>query len=186
MVHLSDWDRSGLETVLVEGDEDNTNLEGQETTYLVPMQPNGTEVLFITRMTAHVTWSDETTPPTSLPAIGYTNQPDGFMLRIVVQEGIGLWESPLEFNTIGQSHEITFDVDLVEELGGPVAVANPQGAKYLPEGYVQAARVDFVVITEDCGEWTTSDPRPDIGDGGNHYSFQWSVEYQIGSTTKGP
>jgi hypothetical protein len=150
------------------------------------MQANATEVIFVTRLTGHVTWSDETSPPTSAPAIGYTNQPDAFMLRIIVQEGLGEWETGLVFNSIGQQAEIDIDIDLVEELGSPIAVANPQGAKYLPESYAQMIRIDFIVITEDCGPWTTSDPRPDIGDGGNHYTFEWSVEYQVDSTVKEP
>jgi hypothetical protein len=47
-------------------------------------------------------------------------------------------------------------------------------------------RIDFIVSTEDCGPWTTDDPRPNIPDGANHYTFDWSVEYQVDSTTKAP
>ncbi len=185
-IPVSEWDRSGLETEVDSTSSDNTNLVGQNSPYLVRIQADASEVIFVTRLVGHVTWSDETSPPTSAPAIGYTNQPDGFKLRIIIQDGLGEWETELVFNTIGQQAEITIDIDLVEELGAPIAVASPQGAKYLPEPYYQMIRIDFIVSTEDCGPWTTDDPRPNIGDGGNHYTFEWSVEYQVDSTTRAP
>ncbi len=186
MVPISDWDRSGLDTQTLADNEENTNLEGQNTPYLVTFTANTSEVIFITHLTGHVDWTDETTPPTQLPAVGYVNEPDGFQLKIVIQDGFGEWESDLVFNVIGQAGSNDISVDLEAELGAPIAVSTPEGASYLPEGYVQMLRIDFIVFTEDCGEWTTTDPRPSIGDGGNHFTFDWSVDYQVDSTTKEP
>jgi hypothetical protein len=183
---ISDWDRSGLDIQTIADYEENTNLEGQNTPYLVTFTANASEVIFVTHLTGHVDWTDESTPPTQLPAINYVNEPDGFQLRIVIHDGFGTWESDLVFNVIGQAGSNDITVDLEAELGAPIAISTPEGANYLPEGYVQMLRIDFIVFTEDCGEWTTTDPRPSIGDGGNHYTFDWSVDYQVGSTTKEP
>ena len=186
MVPISDWDRSGLDTQPLSGNEENTNLVGQNTPYLVSFTANASEVIFITHLTGHVDWTDESSPPTSAPAIGYVNEPDSFQLKIVIHDGFGEWESDLVFNVIGQSGSNDITVDLEAELGAPIAVSTPEGANYLPEGYVQMLRIDFIVFTEDCGPWTTVDPRPNIPDGGNHFTFDWSVDYQVDSTTKEP
>jgi hypothetical protein len=186
MVPISDWDRSGLDTQTIIGNEENTNLEGQTTVYLVPFTANPSEVIFITHLTGQVDWTDESSPPTQAPAVGYVNEPDSFQLKIVIHDEFGEWESDLVFNVIGQSGTNNIIVDLEAELGAPIAVATPDGAKYLPEGYIQMLRIDLIVFTEDCGDWTTNDPRPNIGDGGNHFTFDWAVEYQVDSTTNEP
>ncbi len=186
MVPISDWDRSGLDTQAIANNEENTNLEGQNTVYLVPFTAIASEVIFITHLTGQVDWTDESSPPTSAPAVGYVNEPDSFQLKIVIHDDFGEWESDLVFNVIGQSGTNTITIDLEAELGAPIAVATPEGAKYLPEGYVQMLRIDLIVFTEDCGDWTTNDPRPNIGDGGNHFTFDWVVDYQVDSTTNEP
>jgi hypothetical protein len=165
MVPISEWDRSGLDTQTLSGNEENTNLEGQNTPYLVTFTANASEVIFITHLTGHVDWTDETTPPTQLPAVGYVNEPDGFQLKIVVQDGFGEWESDLVFNVIGQAGANDITVDLEAELGAPIAVSTPEGASHLPEGYVQMLRIDFIVFTapsvtegtisHSIGPWTT-------------------------------
>jgi len=185
-VPISEWGRSNLDTQTNEGNEENTNLEGQNTPYLVPFTANPSEVIFITHLTGHVDWTDESTPPTQFPGVNYVNEPDGFQLKIVIQDGFGEWESDLVFNVMGQSGSNDINIDLEAELGAPIAVATPEGANYLPAGYVQMLRIDFIVFTEDCGDWTTDDPRPTIGDGGNHFTFDWAVDYQVDSTTKEP
>jgi hypothetical protein len=43
---------------------------------------------------------------------------------------------------------------------------------------VASLRIDLIVRTDECGDWPPPDPlRPTIGDGGNHYVFDWSVDY---------
>lgn len=182
----SDWNMESLTEVPLSQVEENTNLEGQETPYLVPLMPGEGEIYFLTSIHCQVEWADETTPPTQLPAVGYTNEPDGFQLRVIIHDDLGEWESPLEFNSPGASHTIELPIDETQ-LGAPIAIANREGAKYLPQGYVENLRVDFIVWTDDCGEWTSSDPiRPTIGDGGNHYTFEWSVTYRLADSTKVP
>jgi hypothetical protein len=183
----SAWNTDALEEIMVTGAEENTNLEGQETEYLAPLVPQPGEIFFITGLTCQVNWADESTPPTQAPAVGYTNEPDGFQLMIIIHDDVGYWESGIEFNPQGSSHQILLDVPLTEEMGGPLAVANREGASYLPQGYVESVRVDFIVRTDDCGEWTTTDPfRPSIGDGGNHYTFDWSLVYRQADSSKSP
>ncbi|UCC94083.1 MAG: hypothetical protein JSW25_05335 [Thermoplasmata archaeon] len=183
----SRWNIDALEEVPVAGNEENTNLEGQLTPYLAPLTPQPGEIYFLTDMTCSVTWTDESTPPTSAPAIGYTNEPDGFQLIIRIHDDVGEWESEIIFNPQGSSGQIDLPVILSEHLGAPLAVANPHGANYLPQGYVESVRVDFIVRTDECGEWTSSDPfRPTIGDGGNHYTFDWSLVYRTADSTKSP
>jgi len=183
----SHWNMDALEVVPVAGNEENTNMAGQETPYLVTLAPEPGEIYFLTTLQCQVNWADETTPPTQAPAVGYTNQPDGFYLIIRIHDGVGEWQSDLKFNTIGASEENTLQVNIAEYLGAPIAVANREGAKYLPQGNVESIRVDFIVVTEDCGPWTTTDPfRPTIGDGGNHYTFDWSLEYRTADSTKDP
>jgi hypothetical protein len=176
---VDDWKTKNLQPTPIVGQEENTNLEGQNTPYLVNLEPGIKEVFFITNLTAHVRWVDESSPPAQVPAIGYnTNEPDGFQLIIRLQDEMGEWQSDLVFNAEGQEGTIDLDVDLVNELGAPIAVANPAGAEYLPKGYLPTLRVDFIVFTEECGDWPPPDPlRPTIGDGGNHYQFEWSVTY---------
>jgi hypothetical protein len=182
----SRWNMDPLSEVLVTGNEENTNLEGQETPYLVPLTPMPGEIYFLTHLSCQVTWADESTPPTQAPAVGYSNEPDGFQLFITIHDGVGTWESPIEFNSMGSSETIELEV-AETDLGIPIAVANPEGASYLPQGYVENLRVDFIVRTDDCGEWTSSDPfRPSIGDGGNHFTFDWSVVYRQADSTKSP
>jgi hypothetical protein len=182
----SDWNVDALEAVQRSGDEENTNLEGQETPYLVPLNPAPGEIYFVTSLSCQVDWTDESTPPTQVPAIGYTNQPDGFYLIIRIHDGVGEQSSDLEFNTVGSSHSIQFEYPL-SDLGAPIAVANKEDARYLPQGYVENLRVDFIVVTEECGDWTSSDPfRPTIGDGGNHFTFSWSAVYSVADSTKEP
>ncbi len=184
---ISDWNMDALADVQLTGEEENTNLAGQETPYLVPLMPAPGEIYFLTELNCQVNWADETTPPTSAPAIGYTNQPDGFQLIIRIHDGVGDWQSDLVFNPIGAGQEISLEINVGEYLGGPVAVANKQGANYLPHGYVDAIRVDFIVFTEECGPWTPTDPlRPTIGDGGNHYTFDWTVVYRQADSTQEP
>jgi hypothetical protein len=183
----SDWNLDALEEVSVSGNEENTNLAGQLTPYLVPLAPEPGEIFFLTSLQCQVSWADETTPPTQVPAIGYTNQPDGFQLIIRIHDSVGEWSSDLVFNSIGSSQEIPLPVNPAEYLGAPIAVANREGADYLPQGYVESIRVDFIVFTEDCGPWTPSDPlRPTIGDGGNHFTFDWSLQYRKADSTKEP
>jgi hypothetical protein len=182
----NDWNIQALDPVDVSGNEENTNLAGQETPYLVPLTPAPGEIFFLTTLHCQVTWADETTPPVQNPAIGYTNQPDGFYLIIRVHDSLGEWESDLVFNPIGSSQDIVMDINVAEYLGSPIAVASREGADYLPQGYVESIRVDFIVVTEDCGPWTTNDPRPNIGDGGNHYTFDWSLGYRLADSTKEP
>ncbi len=183
---VSDWNMGSLDEVLRSGEAENSNLEGQQTPYLVTLNPNATEIFFVTHLRGHVTWTDETTPPTNMPAIGYTNDPDGFQLIIRVHDGVGDWESDVVFNSQGGSGDIELDVDLTLELGAPLAVANRDGARYLPQGYVENVRVDFIVRTDDCGEWNSGDFRPPIGDAGNHFVFDWDLVYRTADSTKSP
>ncbi len=183
----SDWNLEALDLVELTGDEENTNLEGQETPYLVPLRPATGEIYFLMDLECHVEWVDESTPPTNVPAIGYENQPDGFYLIVRIHDDVGEWRSELVFNSIGSSQSIDLSVSIGEYLGRPVAVANKEGADYLPQGYLENVRVDFIVVTEECGDWTPSDPfRPTVGDGGNHFTFTWSVQYRLADSTKEP
>ena len=84
----SDWNVDALEERILTGDEENTNLEGQETPYLAPINPAPGEIYLVTGLSCQVDWADESTPPTSVPAIGYTNQPDGFYLIIRIHDGV--------------------------------------------------------------------------------------------------
>ena len=59
----SDWNVDALEAVQLSGDEENTNLEGQETPYLVPLNPAPGEIYFVTSLSCQVDWTDESTPP---------------------------------------------------------------------------------------------------------------------------
>ena len=182
----SDWNMNSLTEVQLTQPEENTNLEGQETPYLIPLTPNKGEIYFLTGLSCQVDWADETTPPTSLPAYLYTNQPDGFQLKIRIHDDAGEWESEIVFNSIGSSKSIPFEV-LGTDLGVPIAIANPEGARYLPQGYVENLRVDFIVRTDECGDWTSSDPfRPTLGDGGNHFTFEWTVTYRLADSTQSP
>ena len=184
---VSDWNMDALTDVHLTGEEENTNLAGQETPYLVPLAPAPGEIYFLTELYCQVNWADETTPPTSAPAIGYTNQPDGFQLIIRIHDSVGEWQSDLVFNAIGAGQDISLPINVGEYLGGPIAVANRQGANYLPQGYVESIRVDFIVFTEECGPWTPSDPlRPTIGDGGNHFTFDWTAVYKQADSTQEP
>lgn len=182
----SDWNMNSLTEVQLTQPEENTNMAGQATQYLVPLTPNKGEIYFVTGVSCQVNWADETTPPTQAPAVGYTNQPDGFQLKIRILDDRGEWESELVFNSIGSSQSIPFEVPETE-LGAPIAVANPEGARYLPQGYVESLRVDFIVWTDECGPWTSSDPfRPTLGDGGNHFTFDWFVTYRMADSTRSP
>jgi hypothetical protein len=181
MVPVSKW-RFGAD-MNMSGQEENTNLEGQETIYPATLDPAVKEVFLVTALHGHVTWTDEPTPPAQVPAFGYdTNEPDAFQLEIRLYDEVGLWaqwESELVYNPEGGQGAIDFSVDLQAELDEPVVVANPFGAKQLPEGYQSLVRVDFIVMTEDCGDWPAPDPiRPTIGDGGNHFLFEWDVLYR--------
>jgi hypothetical protein len=181
------WNIDALDDIPVSGNEENTNLEGQLTPYLVPLMPEPGEIYFVTELNCQVNWADESTPPTQAPAIGYTNEPDGFQLIIRIHDDVFELESEIEFNPQGSAHQIQMAVVLSEHLGAPLAVANPEGANYLPQGYLEAVRVDFIVRTDDCGEWTSSDPfRPTIGDGGNHYTFDWSLVYKQANSKQEP
>jgi hypothetical protein len=129
----------------------------------------------ITTLIGHVMWTDESSPPAQVPAVGYnTNEPDSFQIIFKIHDDLGEYYSELTFNAQGQPGDLLYELELPE----PIYVANPQGADYLPAGYVETVRVDIIVRTEDCGDWPPPDPfRPTIGDGGNHYTFDWSVEY---------
>ncbi|NIS12503.1 MAG: hypothetical protein GWN12_10725, partial [Thermoplasmata archaeon] len=63
----SDWNMESLEEVEVAGEEENTNLEGQETPYLAPLNPAPGEIYFVTNLFIQVDWTDESTPPTQAP-----------------------------------------------------------------------------------------------------------------------
>ena len=173
---VSNWGTAGLSNVPI-GTQEPTlvNLEGQNTPFPVVLDPNPGEVFFVTRITAHVEWTDESTPPAQVPAYGYnTNEPDGFQLTIVLQDGMGELSSPLVYNAQGSSGVI----DLTWDLDETVAVADPTDAEYLPEGWIETFRIDFFVYTDECGDWPPPDPwRPNIPDGGNAFDFTWSVEY---------
>jgi hypothetical protein len=183
----SDWNLEALDPVELTEEEENTNLEGQETPYLVPLTPAPGEIYFLTHLSCQVEWTDESTPPTQVPAIGYTNQPDGFMLIVRIHDDVGEWRSELVFNSVGSGQSIALEVTIGEYLGQPIAVANREGADYLPQGYVESIRVDFIVVTEECGDWTSNDPfRPTIGDGGNHFTFDWTVVYRQADSTREP
>jgi len=183
---VSDWNMGSLSEVQRSDEVENSNLEGQQTPYLVTLKPNATEIFFVTHLWGHVTWSDETTPPSNMPAIGYSNEPDGFQLIIRVHDNVGDWQSEVVFNPQGGTGDIELDVDLTLELGAPLAVANREGARYLPQGYVESVRVDLIVRTDECGEWTTNDFRPPIGDAGNHFVFEWEMAYRQADSTKSP
>lgn len=183
---VSDWNMEALTEVQMTGQGENTNLEGQQTPYLVTLKPNATEIFFVTHLRGHVTWTDESTPPSNFPAIGYSNEPDGFQLIIEVHDNIGDWQSEVVFNSQGGSGDIDFPEDMTLELGAPIAVASREGARYLPQGYVESIRVDFIVRTDECGDWTTNDFRPPIGDAGNHFVFDWELIYKQADSAKSP
>jgi hypothetical protein len=186
MVSIDEWDRSGLSQDAHTGNEENTNMESQTTIYPLPIQPSPGEVVFITRLSGHVEWVDESSLPAQVGGnLPYQNEPDSFQLIIRIEDSLGEWQSELVYNTMGSPGSIDLEVDLVSELGGPLAVANPQGANYLPEGYVQALRVDFIVYTGECGDWVL-EPLPVVGDGGNHFTYDWVLEYQVDSTKDDP
>jgi hypothetical protein len=183
---ISDWNIDALDQVDLTEPVENSNLEGQQTPYLVPLSPEPGEIYFVTHLNAHVTWTDESTPPSNTPAIGYTNQPDGFQLFIILQDSEDRWESAIEFNSVGSSHEIVLPIVIADYMNGPIPVAKREGADYLPRGYVENIRFEFIVRTDECGEWTTNDPRPPIGDAGNHFTFEWTVTYRVADSTNEP
>lgn len=179
-VIVDDWSLEGLELFTASGDEENTNLEFQQTPYAVTLDPEPRQVLFVTAISIQVEWTDETTPPVQVPAPGYENQPDGFQLIIRVHEDLGEWESEIVFNAAGQPGSIDLQVDLVEELGAPIAVATREGATHLPRGYTEVVRIDLVVRTDECGDWEPPlQAFPSFPDGGNHYTAHWSVDYLV-------
>ena len=72
---VSNWNKDGL-TLAPIGNQEPTlvNLEGQNTPFPVNLDPLPSEVFFVTRLTAHVEWVDESTPPAQVPTIGYFNR----------------------------------------------------------------------------------------------------------------
>lgn len=174
--YVDNWSLDGLSNVTMEETLEHMNLEGQTSKYFADMEPNASEVMFVERIWCHVEWNDESSPPSQVPSVGYdTNEPDGFMLTIRLQNGEVL-SSPLVFNSQGQ----TGTVDLEMPLNETIAVANPQGAKYLPRDSYESFRVEFWVYTDECGDWPSPRGiRPPIGDGGNAFTFDWHVQYLL-------
>jgi hypothetical protein len=174
---VSNWNLGGLSEQLREGsDEDGANIEGQTTPYVERFEPGQHEVYFITKVTANVTWDDETTQPTKVQVPGYVNQPDSFQLFIVVQGFAETISSELTYNAQGQQGAIALEFTFPK----PIPVANPDDAEYLPSGYNATTRIDFKVYTGECGDWSPPlDRLPTIGDGGSYYVFTWSVTYLV-------
>ena len=179
---VSNWNLGGLTEQLREGsDEDGANIEGQTTPYVERFEPGQHEVFFITKVSATVTWDDETTQPTKVQVPGYVNQPDSFQLFIDVQGYPETISSNLTYNVQGQQGAIALEFTFPK----PIPVANPDDADHLPAGYNATCRADFKVYTGECGDWTSSRDRlPTIGDGGNYYVFTWSVSYLVDSDGK--
>ena len=174
---VTNWKIEGLIEQLREGsDEDGANIEGQTTPYVERLEPGQHVVFFVTKVSAKVTWDDETTQPLKVQVPGYVNQPDSFQLFIEVQGYSGAIASNLTYNAQGQQGVI----DLQFTFPKPIPVANPDDAEYLPAGYNTTCRVDFKVYTGDCGDWTHPIEKfPNLGDGGNYYSFTWTVAYRV-------
>jgi len=179
---ISNWNIEGLFEQLREGSvEDGANIEGQTTPYLERFEPGQHEVFFITKVSAKVTWDDETTQPTKFQVPGYVNTPDSFQLFIQAQGYPGTIASDLTYNVQGQQGVI----DLRFTFPEPIPVANPDDADFLPAGYNATARVDFSVYTGDCGDWTPPlEKMPTLGDGGSYYVVTWSVAYRVDSDGK--
>jgi len=179
---VSNWNLGGLSEQLREGsDEDGANIEGQTTPYVERFEPGQHEVYFITKVSATVTWDDETTEPIKVQVPGYVNQPDSFQLFIEVQGYAETISSNLSYNEQGQQGTI----DLEFTFPKPIPVANPDDAEYLPAGYNATCRADFKVYTGECGDWSPPLERLwPLGDGGNYYVFTWSVTYLVDSDGK--
>jgi len=179
---VPNWNLGGLSEQLREGsDEDGLNIEGQTTSYVERFEPGQHEVFFITKVSAKVTWDDETTEPIKVQVPGYVNTPDSFQLFIEAQGYPGTIASDLTYNEQGQQGVIELEFTFPE----PIPVANPDDADYLPAGYNATARIDFRVYTGDCGDWTPPRDRlPPLGDGGSYYVSTWSVTYLVDSDGK--
>ncbi len=181
---VTNWNWMAGEQGTAGNTSSNTNLEAHASPYLERFEPEPGQVFFISELHAHVEWTDESSPPTQVPAAGYVNDPDAFQLRIDLVSAGEIIESELVYNQRGQSGSIDLDINFTE----PILVANTEGAKYLPEGYNETYRIDFIVYTEDCGDWhNPTFPRlPTVGDGGNGFTFTWSVVYYVDSTREKP
>lgn len=186
---VNNWSLEGLPESIMETEEPTlTNLEGQTTTFIPPLEPPPGEVWFVYEIRVHVTWSDEGSPPTQVTPPGYdTNDPDHFQVRIRLEDSDIIYESVLTPNPAGQAGDLPFSLNLLGNETGPKAIANPVDAKYLPAGYFEHYRIDIMVYTEECGDWPSQfGVFPPIPDAGNSFDCTWSVHYYVDSTMDKP